>query len=179
MENNNDKRVGSVALGTRMSLIGERPSHSLVSAPTLTDISSPDPGRGHYMEEAPTGTPKTISQATAVVAKKDDVGKADLAIIPEVALVEMSKAFTVGEKKYGRYNYLAGGFTICRITSAMIRHGYAYLRGEEYDPKDGQHHLGSVLACAAMLLDLRKRGKLIDDRYVEPVCLAGDDHDPK
>ncbi len=171
MGNEYERGVGYAHMGMVVADISERSGYSAVSSSDPAAIRLADTGRGRYVEEAGTGKAEAGTQAAAplpAVARKNDEGKADLAIIPEAALVEMAKAFQVGEKKYGRYNYLAGGFTICRITAAMIRHAYAYLRGEEYDPKDGQHHLGSVLACAGMLLDLRARGKLIDDRYVDP-----------
>ena len=46
----------------------------------------------------------------------------------------------------------------------MERHIEAYKSGEEFDPVDGTHHLGNIMACAAILLDARAAGKLTDDR---------------
>ena len=113
----------------------------------------------------------TLNDMSAVLAPtapkktgvKHDEDKADLALIPEAALIAAAQAFMVGEKKYGRYNYELG-LEASRVAAAMIRHSYAWLRGEEKDPKDGQPHLGSVIACAAILLRTQELGTLIDNR---------------
>jgi len=78
-------------------------------------------------------------------ASKNDKEKIDLSLIPYVALREESKAFMVGEKKYGRYNYCKG-HKASQLVAAAMRHLKAWDEGEELDPVDGQHHLGSVRA---------------------------------
>lgn len=97
-------------------------------------------------------------------AAKNDGAKPDLSLIPYISLVEHAKAFMVGEKKYGRYNYCKG-HKASQLVAAMMRHATAYFNGEEHDPVDGQHHLGSVMACCSMLLRQKELGTLIDDRY--------------
>ena len=96
--------------------------------------------------------------------RKFDTGKADLSLIPMVALETEARAFMVGEIKYGRYNYYQG-LSASRLVAAMLRHAVAWNEGEECDPVDGQNHLGSVRACAAMLLKCQELGTLEDDRY--------------
>ena len=110
------------------------------------------------------GAPKNAP--TPKGAKKSDSLKPDLAYIPLVALEAEAGAFAVGGAKYGAFNYLEGGFTTRRLMAALIRHAYKYLQGEEVCPVDGQHHLGSVRATAAMILHLQQEGVLVDDRYV-------------
>lgn len=99
------------------------------------------------------------------LAKKDAraEGKPDLALVPLIALIEAAKALKVGEKKYGRYNY-ENGHLASELISAAQRHLLAWNEGEEFDPKDGQPHLGSVIANIAMLLRQRELGTLIDNR---------------
>lgn len=97
-------------------------------------------------------------------ASKNDQAKPDLSLIPKVFLEEVAKAFMVGEKKYGRYNYCKG-HKASQLIAAAQRHLTAWFNGEEYDPIDGQHHLGSVGACIAMLLRQNELGTLTDDRY--------------
>ena len=70
----------------------------------------------------------------------------------------------VGEKKYGRYNYCKG-HDASQLIAALLRHATAWFDGEEYDPKDGQHHLGSVGACVAMILRQKELGTLKDNRF--------------
>lgn len=103
-------------------------------------------------------------------ASKNDKEKPDLALIPAIALEAEARAFMVGEKKYGRYNFYKG-HTASQLIAALIRHATAWNEGEENDPIDGQPHLGSVRACAAMLLQQQKLGTLKDNRYKK----GGDD----
>lgn len=95
---------------------------------------------------------------------KHDDGKADLSLVPLTALESEARAFGFGEKKYGRYNYTRG-FDVSRLTSAALRHIYAYNNGEDIDPESGLHHLGHARACLAMLLHCRELGTLKDNRY--------------
>jgi hypothetical protein len=70
----------------------------------------------------------------------------------------------VGEKKYARYNYCKG-HNAGQLIAAAKRHISAWYNGEDRDPVDGQHHLGSVMACCAMILRQEELGTLKDDRY--------------
>ncbi len=97
-------------------------------------------------------------------ASKNDQEKPDLSLLTKVFLDEVAKAMMVGEKKYGRYNYCKGHNT-SQLIAALLRHATAYFNGEEHDPIDGQHHLGSVGACVNMLLRQQELGTLTDNRY--------------
>jgi hypothetical protein len=97
-------------------------------------------------------------------AAKNDSDKVDLSLIPYISDLEHARAFMVGEKKYGRYNYCKG-HTASQLVAAMLRHAKAWNNGEERDPKDGQHHLGSVMACCSMILRQMELETLKDDRY--------------
>jgi hypothetical protein len=99
-----------------------------------------------------------------VTASKNDQAKPDFSHVPYVALEAMSRAFEVGEKKYNRYNYYKG-HKATQLVAAAMRHLAAWNEGEECDPTDGQPHLGSVMACCAMLLQQQKLGTLKDNRY--------------
>lgn len=119
------------------------------------------------LDKSPAPSLITISSDTASVtigAAKNDQDKPDLSLIPKEALEAAAQAFMVGEKKYGRYNYYKG-HSASKLIAALIRHATAWMDGEENDPKDGQPHLGSVIACAAMLLKQKALGTLKDDRY--------------
>jgi hypothetical protein len=99
-------------------------------------------------------------------AAKNDKEKMDLSLIPKVALEAAAYAFMIGEKKYGRYNFYKG-HQASQLVAAMMRHATAWMEGEERDPVDGQLHLGSVIATAAMPLQQQKLGTLKDNRYVK------------
>lgn len=97
-------------------------------------------------------------------AAKNDGKKADLSLLPKTFLVEVAKAFMVGEKKYGRYNYTKG-HDASQLMAAAMRHLTAWNEGEEHDPEDGQHHLGAAAACIAMALRQIELGTLKDNRF--------------
>lgn len=102
-------------------------------------------------------------------AAKNDKEKVDLSLIPYISNLEHAKAFMVGQKKYGRYNYCKG-HNASQLVAALLRHANAWNSGEEFDPTDGQHHLGSVMACCSMILRQQELGTLKDDRFkAEPV----------
>lgn len=101
-------------------------------------------------------------------ASKNDQSKVDLSLIPYIAQIAEAKAFQVGEKKYGRYNYCKG-HNASQLIAAAQRHLLAWFQGEENDPIDGQPHLGSVRACMAMLLRQQELGTLIDDRFKQEI----------
>jgi hypothetical protein len=97
---------------------------------------------------------------------KYDMGKPDLSLCPKVALEEMAKAFMIGEKKYGRYNYLKG-MEVHRLVAAAMRHLTAFNEGEDYDPEYGTtKHLGHALASIAMILDMEANKTMKETRYV-------------
>jgi Domain of unknown function (DUF5664) len=98
-------------------------------------------------------------------ASKNDQAKPDISLLPKVFLESVAKAFMVGEKKYGRYNYCKG-HEASQLIAAAQRHLTAWFEGEENDPVDGQPHLGSVGACIAMLLRQQELGTLKDNRYI-------------
>jgi hypothetical protein len=103
-----------------------------------------------------------------LAASKNDTEKADFSLIPQVALEAAARAFMVGEKKYNRYNFYKG-HKASQLIAALMRHATAWMEGEETDPVDGQHHLGSVIACAAMILQQQKLNTLKDNRYKSEV----------
>jgi len=74
-------------------------------------------------------------------------------------------AMSFGAVKYGRYNYLCGGFTISRLLASAFRHLDAFQGGEDLDPESGLSHLAHAAANIQMLLDTIETGTIEDDRY--------------
>jgi hypothetical protein len=97
---------------------------------------------------------------------KDVAGSAriDMTLISAVACAEEALAMEEGGTKYGYYNYTAVGVKTRVYIAAALRHLWKYLMGEDRDPKTGVHHLGSVRACAGIILEAESRKKLTDDR---------------
>lgn len=82
---------------------------------------------------------------------KHDQNKPDLSILPKEALNGIARAFMVGEKKYGRYNYLKG-MNWTRLISASMRHITQFNSGEDFDDESKLNHLYHAGACIMMLI---------------------------
>lgn len=82
---------------------------------------------------------------------KHDSDKPRFDLIPADALEEVAKVYTVGAKKYGDRNWEKGLF-YGRLCGALLRHIYAWWRGEKKDKENKCHHLSSVVFCALALL---------------------------
>lgn len=111
----------------------------------------------------------TVVPAKAAVKDtnpKDAIGdtKVPYFLLSAVAKAEWALAQFAGMLKYGSWNWRSAGVRASVYLSAMERHLEAYKSGEELDPVDGSHHLGNIMACAAILLDAKAAGKLNDDR---------------
>lgn len=105
----------------------------------------------------------TLAHAQVSGGKKYDGDKPDLSLVPRAAIEGMARAFMVGEKKYGRYNFTRG-MASHRFIAAAMRHIVAWQDGESKDPETGNHHLWHALASIAMLLECERLGTLEDTR---------------
>lgn len=95
--------------------------------------------------------------------RKDDTGKLRYDLIPPRPLDKLAEVYTIGAKKYADRNW-EKGISWGRIFAAMMRHAWAYWRGERTDPVDGQHHLASVAWCAFALMEFEDTHPELDDR---------------
>lgn len=78
-------------------------------------------------------------------------------------LEEVARVYTIGAAKYADRNWELG-LSWGRVFSAIMRHAWAWWRGERTDPKDGQHHLASVAWCALALMEYERTHPEKDDR---------------
>lgn len=92
------------------------------------------------------------------------VGKLPLWLCSTVAKAQWALCQYAGLIKYGAWNWRAAGVRASTYISAMERHLEKWKGGQEFDYDDGTHHLGNIMACAAILLDAQAAGKLNDDR---------------
>lgn len=120
---------------------------------------------GRNGEVIPVPDAATVAVASrATLALKADDGKVDLALVPPEAIFEIGRAFTFGAKKYAAHNWRKG-FKWMRVTSALLRHVFAWMRGEDKDPESGLSHLAHAGACVCFLLAYEVTGAGEDDRY--------------
>lgn len=90
---------------------------------------------------------------------KYDSEKNRLDLISPYFIEEMSKVLTYGAKKYEEHNWLKG-IKYSRCFGAMLRHIYAWWRGEINDPETGLHHLAHAACCLMFLLHYETRSRL-------------------
>lgn len=106
----------------------------------------------------PDDNPKTIH----------GLAKPPMGLVPGTAMTAMAEAFRHGAEKYGPANWRSAPVTTSTYTSAALRHLFAWIDGEEYDPVEGGgsgvSHLAHVMGCMAILIDAQAQGTLKDDR---------------
>ncbi len=97
---------------------------------------------------------------------KDAIGdtKVPLWLLSPIAKIHYAMAKFAGMCKYGAWNWRAAGVRTSVYLSAMERHLEGYKSGEQFDPVDGTHHLGNIMACCDILMDAEAAGMLTDDR---------------
>lgn len=108
---------------------------------------------------------------------KDIIGskKLPLHLLSGIAKIQWCLAQLEGALKYGTWNWRIAGVRTSIYLDAMERHIEKYKNGEVRDPVTRVHHLGNVMACAAIIMDAEAVGKLIDDR--PPMAPAKDQID--
>ena len=86
------------------------------------------------------------------VAMKFDSGKTDWSLMPFEAIEEINKVLDFGAKKYAAHNWRTGsGFKYTRVLSSLLRHTFAWARGEDLDPESGLSHLAHM-GCNVVFL---------------------------
>lgn len=96
---------------------------------------------------------------------KHDGGKIRMDLLPVEALQALGRVLSMGASKYGDRNW-EEGIKYGRVYGALLRHLFAWWRGENLDPESGLNHLDHVLANAAFLRTYEDRGMgcIYDDR---------------
>jgi len=95
--------------------------------------------------------------------RKSDQGKRRMDLIPPEAMEALADVLTMGAAKYDARNW-EKGFAWGRSVAALLRHLFAWMRGENKDPESGLSHLAHVLCNAAFLVTFEVRGIGTDDR---------------
>lgn len=101
----------------------------------------------------------------AAKGAKHDSDKPRMDLVDSEAITQLAAVLTFGAEKYAAHNWRAG-ISYSRLIAALLRHTFAYLRGEDNDPESGLSHIAHAMCCCMFLLGLQKRPEL-DDRYKE------------
>lgn len=105
-----------------------------------------------------------VTHFIGVGALKNDKGKPSFSSIPQLALLEVAKGFTIGRDKYGLFNY-SEEMDLLRYMDALQRHTNQFLRGEDID-ESGVYHLALIACNSLMALDGMILGKAKDNRNI-------------
>jgi len=95
--------------------------------------------------------------------RKDDSGKTPWHLMPPDALNQIAQVLEFGANKYGDRNW-EKGMHWSRPFSALMRHMWAWWRGENRDPETGLSHLAHAGCCILFLLSYEGRAHGTDDR---------------
>lgn len=100
------------------------------------------------------------------------IHKVDLSLVSSVGMMHEAIAMTVGDCKYGGYNWREKKVSASVYVAAAKRHLDKWYEGENYDPIDCAHHLGFAKACCGILLDAISSDTLVDDRPPRKIDLS-------
>lgn len=109
-------------------------------------------------------------------AKRFDVGKLRLGLIPTSFIEETAKVFTFGAQKYDDNNWRKG-MKWSRCIDSLERHLMEFKKGNDNDEESGLLHLGHAAANIAFLIEFIKSHPELDDRYKQPIRRVGLDID--
>ncbi len=117
----------------------------------------------------PSPSPKPFVPASSGASLKSetalryDAGKLRYDLIPADSLEQLAKVYTAGAAKYAERNW-EKGMSWSRCFGSLMRHAWAFWRGEAIDVETGCHHMAmAAWNCLALCsYHLRKAGT--DDR---------------
>lgn len=107
-----------------------------------------------------------LSEPTTEGMKFDD-GKTPLDLWSPDAMIATANVLGYGAAKYNAHNWTVG-IRYRRIFSALLRHLWAWWRGQQIDEESGHHHLAHAMCCLMFLLHYEmNRGRYaeLDDRH--------------
>ena len=119
------------------------------------------------LENVSPASTKTVVEEAGVNPKQAfGMAKIPMSLWPSLATAYGAVCLLNGKLKYGLGNYKATPVLASIYIDGMERHLAAWKNGEEFDAADGQPHLGGILANAAILIEARAVGTLVDDRQI-------------
>lgn len=101
-----------------------------------------------------------------VEAVKADADKPRHELLPFAALEAVSAVLAYGAVKYAPHGYRnGGGLAWSRLLGGVLRHLFAWGRGEDKDPETGLSHLAHACCGVLFLLTYEIEGGGNDDRF--------------
>jgi hypothetical protein len=97
----------------------------------------------------------------------ESASKPRLELLPGAALEQIAEVLTFGANKYGAHNWCRGA-RWGRYFAALLRHLFAWWRGEDLDPETGMSHLAHAGCCLLFLMEYQRNSWGTDDRFQGP-----------
>ena len=97
----------------------------------------------------------------------ESAAKPRLELVPYDVIEEIAEVLTYGANKYEANNWTRGA-RWGRYFAALLRHGFAWWRGEDRDPETGFSHLAHVGCNLVFLMSYQRHGWGEDDRFLGP-----------
>ena len=124
---------------------------------------------GHQrLDPAPPGPGTTFDEPTGEARKSaESASKPRLELLPSAALEQIAEVLTYGAAKYDANNWCRGA-RWGRYYAALLRHLFAWWRGEDRDAETGLSHLAHAGCCLLFLMEYQCNGWGSDDRFRGP-----------
>jgi hypothetical protein len=91
-------------------------------------------------------------------------GKPRYDLLPPEGIDELVAIYTMGAEKYAPRNW-EKGLSVMDCFGSLLRHAFAWARGETFDKESGRHHMGHVAWNAVAIATFWRRN-MPDDRPV-------------
>jgi hypothetical protein len=110
-----------------------------------------------------------VTDETTGGQKGDKPARYDL--IPAYPLDCVARAYGMGAKKYAEHNWRKG-YKWSLSFAALMRHAWAFWRGEDTDPESGLPHLAHAAFHCLSLMEFTETHPKLDDRVkrMEPAA---------
>lgn len=106
--------------------------------------------------------------------KKFDAEKPRMDLISSIWIKGVAEVLTFGARKYAAHNWRKG-IVQSRLLGAGLRHLFAFLQGEDFDPETGLCHLDHASCCLMFARELWETRPDLDDRWRINGGKTGDD----
>lgn len=106
---------------------------------------------------------ETLLDIKSLEGVKFDQDKPRPELIAPELIESLSLVLTYGAKKYADRNW-EKGMNWSRPFGALMRHMWAWWRGEDKDPETGFSHLAHAACCLMFLITYETRKPTFDDR---------------
>lgn len=113
-----------------------------------------------------------------IEGRKDDQGKLPYDLLPPELLEGTAAVLRFGANKYAPRNW-EHGMAWSRPFAALMRHMWAWWKGEKADPETGMSHLWHASCCLAFLIAYEQRRIGKDDRPTFYTAASGDPTAPR